>query len=223
MLAINQEAMMRAQMVFRDLYKTCTSIYPCGSTYAAADSGYFTGKPQFEEARRLLKEANYDGKPVVLMAPTDLGALAKFPQVYSQLLKEAGFNVDMQAMDWGTLQSRRVKKDPADKGGWNVFITGWGSADAVSPVMYGALTGTGEKGFFGWPVDAELESLKAQFIASNDVAQRKQIAQKMQLRSYESGIIGPIGEALTMTAVRKGAVTDIVKGPALVYWNLQKH
>ncbi|MDB5817822.1 MAG: putative peptide transporter, peptide-binding protein [Rhizobacter sp.] len=222
LMAINQEALLRGQVLFRDLYKPCVSIYACSSPYASTQAGYFTGKPQFEEAKKLLKEAGYDGKPVVLMAPTDITAIAKLPQVYAQLLKQAGFNVDMQSMDWGTLQARRAKKDPADKGGWNVFITAWGGPDATNPVLYGSLTGNGEKGFFGWPTDTKLESLKGEFMGTTDEAKRKQYAQEMQDRSFENGIIGPMGEAIGMTAMRKGEITGVLKAPALVFWNLQK-
>jgi peptide/nickel transport system substrate-binding protein len=223
MLAINQEAMLRAQMLVHELYRPCLALFGCGAPYASDKTGGFTGKPQFDESKKLLKEAHYDGKPVALMAPTDFAPLTKYPQVYAQLLKQAGFNVDLQAMDWGTLLSRRAKKDPADKGGWNIYVTGWAGTDATNPVMYGGLTGNGEKGYFGWPTDEKLESDKAQFIATTDEAKRKQLAEDMQLRSYETGVIGPVGEAVIMTAMRKGVVTDVLKGQLLVYWNLHKN
>ena len=62
------------------------------------------------------------------MQPTDLASIDKLPPVTAQLLRQAGFKVDMQSMDWPTLLARRAKKDPADKGGWNMFITAWGAA-----------------------------------------------------------------------------------------------
>ena len=55
------------------------------------------------------------------MQPTDLAIIAKLPVVAAQLLREAGFKVDMQSMDWQTLVSRRAKKD-----GWNIFLDGCG-------------------------------------------------------------------------------------------------
>ena len=38
-------------------------------------------------------------------------------------LRQAGLNVELQAMDWGTLITRRASKEPIDKGGWNIFHT----------------------------------------------------------------------------------------------------
>lgn len=222
MLAINQEAMLRAQATFRDFYKPCASIYLCGSTYASDKTGFFTGKPQFEEARRLLKDSGYDGKPVVILLPGDAPALNKLPAVYGQLLKQVGFNVDVQTTDWATLVTRRTKKDPVENGGWNAFITFWGGVDASSPLTYSALTGNGDQGYFGWPVDPELEKLKSRFIEATDLAQRKDIAAQIQLRVLEGGVVGPLGEGKAPTAVRRGVVSGLLKSPAVLYWNVQK-
>ncbi|RSZ29858.1 ABC transporter substrate-binding protein [Variovorax beijingensis] len=222
MLAINQESMLRAQATFRDFYKPCTSIYLCGSMYASDKTGFFTGKPQFEEARKLLKESGYDGKPVVILLPGDAPALNKLPAVYGQLLKQVGFNVDVQTTDWATLVTRRTKKDPPENGGWNAFITFWGGVDASSPITYSPLTGNGDQGYFGWPVDAELERLKSRFIETGDVAQRKDIATQIQLRVLEGGVIAPLGEGKAPTAVRRGVVSGLLPSPAVLYWNVRK-
>jgi peptide/nickel transport system substrate-binding protein len=222
MLAINQEAMLRAQATYRDFYKPCASIYLCGSVYASDKTGFYTGKPQFEEARKLLKESGYDGKPVVIMLPGDSPALNKLPAVYGQLLKQVGFNVDVQTTDWATLVTRRTRKDPPENGGWNAFITFWGGIDASSPLTYSPLTGNGDQGYFGWPTDPELEALKSRFIATADLAQRKEIATQIQTRALEGGVIAPLGEGKAPTAVRRGTITGLLPSPAVLYWNVQK-
>lgn len=220
MLAINQEALQRAQFPAPELRATCLSIYPCGLPHAATTPDKttgLTGKPQFEAARKLLKEAGYDGKPVVLMAPTDFSPLNKYPLVYAQLLKEAGFTVDLQAMDWGTLLSRRTNKQS-----WNAFITAFNGVDVANPAMYTPLTGNGDKGYFGWPTDAQLESLKSRYIATVDEAERRQLAEAIQVRALEAGVFAPIGHGKTMTAMRKGVISDVLQGTLLVGWNLRK-
>lgn len=221
-MSVSQEALMRAQLVVNELYNTCTSIYPCGSTYASNKTSYFTGMPQFERAKKLLKEAGYDGKPIVLMNPTDFPLLNKFPPVLAQLLKQAGFNVDMQSMDWPSLLARRAKKDPADKGGWNLFVTGWGASDNMNPLFFAPMTGNGEKGWFGWATDAELEKLKGEFLATMDEDKRKELAQAIQLRVFDSGLYAPLGEARNYTAVRKGVISGLVHSPVGVFWNIKK-
>lgn len=222
-MAINQEALMRAQLVHKDLYNRCASIYACDSQFASDETGYFTGMPQFDKAKALLKEAGYDGTPVVLMYPTDFAVLNKFPPVLSQLLQQAGFKVDMQSMDWPTLVTRRAKKDPADQGGWNVFITGWGASDTMNPMFFAPMTGNGEKGWFGWTTDPKLEELKSAFMVETDAAKKKALATDIQKQVFETGILAPVGEYKQFTAYRTGVVDGVVKAPVPVFWNLKKN
>jgi peptide/nickel transport system substrate-binding protein len=222
LMAISQEAIMKAQIVHRELYGTCTSIYSCNSPYASTRTSFFTGAPQLDRAKALLKEAGYDGKPIVVMHPADFVVLNKLAPVYTQLLKRAGFNVDMQSVDWPTLVTRRAKKDSVANGGWNVFMTGWTPADNVNPMYFAPITGNGEKGYFGWPTDEALENLKAQFLATADDAKRKDIAAKIQERVYESGIYAPLGQYKLLSAYRNDVVSGVVKAPINVYWNIRR-
>jgi peptide/nickel transport system substrate-binding protein len=221
-MAINQKALLRAQLVYPDLYGPCTSIYPCGSPLASDKTSYFTGKPQFEAAKKLLKEAGYDGKPVVLMNPADFGLLNKLPPVMAQLLREAGFKVDLQAMDWPTLLMRRAKKDPVSQGGWNLFMTGWGASDNMNPMYFAPLTGNGEKGWFGWAKDDKLEQLKSEFVAATDPATRKRVAQEIQVEAYDAGLLAPLGEMRPLSVIRRGVVSGVLTAPVNVFWNIKK-
>ena len=223
MLAMDQEALLRTQVGVKDLYKTCMSVYPCSSPFASKSANGMTEKPQFAKARQLLKEAGYDGKPVVLLHATDLSTLAKLPPVVAQLLRQAGFTVDMKSSDWGSVVARRAKKDPADQGGWNAFVTFWGSEDALNPINYAPLTANGEAGWFGWAKDEKLEQLRDDFARSTDATQRKKIAENIQIRAYEIGAFAPMGEILRPAAYRKGVVSGVLSGPANVYWNIEKN
>ncbi len=222
-MAINQEALMRAGMNFKELYNTNTSIYPTGSTYHSDQTSYFTGKPQFEKAKALLKEAGYKGEPIVLMNPSTFPVLNKFPPVLAALLRQAGFTVDVQSMDWPTLVTRRASKSPADQGGWNAFITGWFYADNFNPMYDAPMTGTGEKGWFGWTTDEKLEQLKTDFIGATTDDDRKKIATAIQQRVYDAAVFAPIGEYKPLTAWRKDVVTGLVKAPVQVFWGLKKN
>ena len=57
------------------------------------------------------KESGYDGTPVVLLQPTDVAIIAKLPVVAAQLLRQAGFIVDMQSMNWQSLVSRQRTRE----------------------------------------------------------------------------------------------------------------
>jgi peptide/nickel transport system substrate-binding protein len=221
-MAISQDALMKAQMVHPDLYNTNASLYPTGTVYHSEKTSYYTGKPQFAGARALLKEAGYNNEPVVLMYPASFAILNKFPPVMAALLKQAGFNVDMQSMDWPTLVARRALKTPPAQGGWGAFITGWNIPDNINPLFYAPLTGNGENGWFGWPTDAKLEALKDEFLLATTNEQRKSLADQIQERNYDAAIVAPIGEYKTITAARKDVITGTVSSPVCVYWGIQK-
>jgi len=109
------------------------------------------------KARELLKEAGYDGTPIVLLHSTDLQVLTNLAPVSKSLMEKAGFTVDMQSMDWQTVVARRVKKDPANAGGWDAMITSWVCPDILNPVMASFVNAGCDKANFGWPCDAEME------------------------------------------------------------------
>jgi peptide/nickel transport system substrate-binding protein len=230
MLAVNQEAFLRTQigngqLNGKPLWHTCASMFPCGTPYASNKTGYFSvayDEKKMQEARALLKEAGYDGKPVVVMRPTDLAAIGKLPLVATQLLRQAGFNVDMQSMDWQSLVAKRAKKEPVDQGGWNIFLTAWTSADLLNPISNAAFQAQGVKsGWFGWAEDAKLEELRDQFARETDEVKKKQFAEEAQLRAIEIGTHAHLGEYINPSAVRKG-VKGLLKVPADIYWNISK-
>ena len=59
-----------------------------------------------------------------MLHPTDLALITKLPRCRGpQLLRQAGFKVDLQSMDWqhhGVAPA--TKRDPPAKGGWNAFL-----------------------------------------------------------------------------------------------------
>jgi peptide/nickel transport system substrate-binding protein len=223
LLAVSQEALMRAQMVHKDLYNTNASIYPTGTPYNSDKTSFFTGKPQLEKARALLKEAGYQNEPVVLLYPANFAVLNKFPPVMAALLKQAGFNVDMQSMDWPTLVARRAMKNLSTQGGWNAFITGWIIPDNINPLFYAPITGNGEKGWFGWTTDERLETLKDEFLAADSEAERTALAVSIQERVYDAAVLAPLGEYKQLTAIRREAIGGIVTSPVGVFWGITKN
>src|SRR5207247_83692 len=94
-------------------------------------------------------------------------------------------NVDLHAMDWSTMVSRRAKKEPPAQGGWNVFHTWSTSFDTMTPAVSSVLGGAGEKAWFGWPTSEAMEKLRADFAREPNEAKRKAIAEKVQVLAYD--------------------------------------
>jgi peptide/nickel transport system substrate-binding protein len=223
MWAMNQEQFLRAQVGPENegMFFPCASMYPCGSPLASNKGTQFMVKGDMAKAKQLLKESGYDGKPIVILRPTDLQSIHKIPLVATQLLRQAGFTVDLQTMDWQTLVGRRAKKDPADQGGWNIFLTAWTGADLLNPIASFPLGGQGEKGWAGWAADEQLEKLRDQYAREIDPVKQKEIADSVQMRAAEIGTHAILGEYKQPAAVRKG-VKGTLKAHALAMWNISK-
>ncbi len=222
MVALGQEAHLKTQVGAPGMFTFCKSMYPCGTPLASDKTGIYTGTADPKKAAQMLKDAGYDGTPVVLMRPTDLAAIAKLPLVAKQQLEAAGFKVDMQQMDWATLVARRAKKDAPAQGGWNAFMTAWTAGDILNPLTMSMMNAAGDKGWFGWQDDKEIEDLKVKFAQSTTEAQKKQIAEQIQLRAMETATHVPLGQYFNPAALRKN-ISGLVPGGAQVYWNIKKN
>ena len=201
--AFNQKDFLEAVIGDPTYYKTCKAMFVCGSAMATDAGMDGLLESNFQKARDLLKEAGYDGTPVVLMHSTDLQVLTNLAPVAKSLMEKAGFKVDMQSMDWQTLVARRAKKDPPNAGGWNAFLTSWVSADILNPVMAGFANAGCDKAMFGWPCDAEMEKLRDQFARETDPAKQKEIAAAAQKRNTEVTTHLFLGQWYSAAAVRK--------------------
>jgi peptide/nickel transport system substrate-binding protein len=216
MAALNQPDFLQTQVGIPELYRTCFSIYPCNTPYATTSGMDFIARPDMKRAQQLLKESGYDGSPVILLQQTDLAVVARLGGVAKQLLTQAGFNVDMQAMDFQTLSVRRAKKD-----GWNIFLTRSTSAAALNPLSGQAMSAACDKAWFGWPCDPELEKLRDAFALAGNDELRKSLAEQVQVRAMKVGTHVPLGEYEVRVAARKN-VTGFVTGFFTVYWNVEK-
>ena len=72
--------------------------------------------------------------------------------------------------------TRRTKKDPADKGGWSAFHTFAVAADILNPISTTFMVASGDKAWFGWPTDPEMEKLRDAYAKETDPAKAKALA-----------------------------------------------
>jgi peptide/nickel transport system substrate-binding protein len=221
--AVNQQDVLDAMIGNPELYRLCGAMFVCG-TPLASDAGGETlvdGSGQ-DLARQLLAEAGYDGTPVVIMHPTDVSTLRTQPVVVAQALRDVGFTVDLQAMDWQTLVGRRANQAPPADGGWNMFITNWVGADVFNPIVNNMVGGQGPAGgWFGWPEDPELEGMRLAFARSTSADEQRELAEQIQLRVYEQGYYAPIGQYFVLTGWAS-SLEGVLDGPAPFFWNISR-
>jgi peptide/nickel transport system substrate-binding protein len=198
----------------------CKAMFICGTQYATEKGFEDKLGSDFEKSKALLKEAGYDGTPVVLLFATDT-ITGRLTPVAKALLEKGGFTVDMQAMDWQTVVSRRTRKEPPDKGGWNGFITAWVSADLLDPIVTAFAAANCDKAIFGWPCDEQIEALREKFARSGDAAEKRQLAEAIQVRLSEYPTHVHLGQYKVPAAIRKN-VTGTLQAPVPLFWNVKK-
>ena len=223
-LAMNQKDVLDALVGNPEYYKICGAFFVCG-TPLASDVGSETlvKGNGMAEAKKALAESGYDGTPVVIMAPGDVVTLKAQPVVAAQLLRDAGFKVDLQATDWQTVVARRASQKPPKEGGWNMFFTNWVGADVSNPIANFSIGGRGKNGgWFGWPENAKIEQLKDAFARSSSPEEQKKIAAAIQQEAYDQVIYIPLGQYLAPSAWRK-SLSGVLDGPATpIFWNIDK-
>lgn len=221
-MALSQADVLGTLIGNSDYYTVCGAIFGCG-TPLADESGAETliSGGDVEGAKKLLEEAGYDGTPIVLMQPTDVVSLTAQPVVAAQAMRNAGFNVDMQPMDWQTLVTRRASQSKPSEGGWNIFFTNWLVPEINSPLISPMLNGRGDNAWFGWPTDETMEALKAEFIAADTPEKQKEVAVKIQKHTLDNVLYIPLGQYASPQA-RSNKLTDMLPSPVPVFWNVKK-
>jgi peptide/nickel transport system substrate-binding protein len=219
---INQADFLTALAGDQKNWELCPSFFTCGTPMASdAGSAALTGPRDLDRAKKLIAEAGYKGERIVVLDAVDQPVAHSQALVVSDLLKQLGTNVDLQAMDWGTLVTRRASMEPLDKGGWNIFATGWVGADLLDPGGNPTLRTNGKKSHFGWPSDDKIEELRAQWLKATTLDERKKLAAAIQLRAFEVVPYIPTGQWVPKTAYRKN-VKGVIEAPPFLMWNVEK-
>ncbi len=218
--AFNQKDFLEAIVGDAKYYRECKSLFPCGSPLESTKGFDDKLGSDFAKARKLLQEAGYDGTPIVLMQSTDIVSLSNLAPVAKALMEKAGFKVDLQAMDWQTLVSRRTKKDAPGAGGWHAFLTSWASVDILDPVATGFLNASCDKAMFGWPCDAELERLRDAFAKETDPARQRALAEAVQLRAVDYPTHVQLGQYVQPVAMRRN-VSGLLTGASIAFWSIE--
>jgi peptide/nickel transport system substrate-binding protein len=205
-----------------NLWKVCPSFFTPGTSLYTEEGGELLKGPRdYEGAKKLLKEAGYNGEKIRLIVPTDVAITKAEGDVTADLLAKIGMNVDYVATDWGTTGTIRAKKDPVDKGGWNIFHTWHAGADCINPAPYTALDAGGDKAWFGWPKSDAVQKGISDWYDAPDLAAEKKAAVEINKAAFEDVVYIPTGFFLQYTAWRKN-VSGIVKSPFPVFWGVNK-
>jgi peptide/nickel transport system substrate-binding protein len=213
-MAISQENYMRS-IVGSDekLWKKCPSFFTPGTAlYSEAGGDMLKGSGNIEGAKKLLAEAGYSGQPVTCLVAQDNPITKAQGEITADILKKIGMTVDFVATDWGTVGQRRASKNEPGKGGWGMFHTWHSGADCATIAGNVGVRANGDKAWFGWPTNADVEKgVDAWFAASSLEAEKAAIA-GVNKAAMDHVCYIPTGFFLQYQAWRKN-LTGIVNGP----------
>lgn len=221
----NQQDYLRAIAGDQQNWRTCYSYLGCAAWLETDAGADLLKKPDLERAKQLLTEAGYKGEKIVVMAPSDFATINAASLTTAALLRKLGVNVDLQAMDWGTLTSRRPVKDPPSKNpaGWHIFHTTSGYAGLKDPWGHANISTACEKAWFGWPCSQRATKALEEL---GNLTQGTD-AFKKTLTEYHAALMEnlpyvPLGEFFQHAAYRKDRLSGVVETPHAVFWNVAK-
>ena len=220
MTAMNQKSIMQAQVGNAEYFRTCGAIFGCESLFPSEEGSETYFKGDTEAAKTLLAQAGYKGEPVTLLHPTDFLTGPAMP-VIAQQLRQAGFKVNVEAMDWQTVQTRRTSKRPVEEGGWSILTTYSGITDVSNPLSFMGVAANGEKAWFGWPDVPEIEETRMAFAQAGSREELVRLGTELQKLIMLDGVIVPLGEFKVVSAMRD-TVSGFLNSPVPVFWNVKK-
>jgi peptide/nickel transport system substrate-binding protein len=194
----------------------------CPGTPLASDAGMdaLTGPRDYDKVRKAVADAGYKGEKIALMVAVDVVYLKLMGDVTADVFRKAGLNVDYQSIDWTTLVQRRIKMDPIDQGGWNVFVINDNGVNEMNPASHLWLRGNGKAAPPGWPTSPKLEALRDAWFNAPDLAAQKEAGRKLQLQAFEDVPYIPLGQSVAPTAFRSN-ITGVLNGQP-TFWNVRR-
>ncbi len=226
----------RAMLAALDQHEVMSASMGSDPQNMFVDVGFLrTGKKEVDEAgmelvrtkhtpdqvKAMLDKASYNGERIVLLHATDHWFFNPTASVIAHSLSKAGMNIDDQAMDWATVQTRRTSREQIDKGGWSLFPSVIAAPDHHDPLLANFIRANGKDAWFGWPSDPKIEQIYAEWLSATDPAEQTRLERAYQLQAFETLPFIPLG-GYRQTSAWRDDLSGILKGPSVVFWNVKK-
>jgi peptide/nickel transport system substrate-binding protein len=199
----------------------CVSMFMCGTPYSTEAGGDIIRNPSIAKSKALLAEAGYKGEPIAWLQPADSALINPLGQVVMDLLKQAGFNLDVQTSDWSSIAARWNQNAPVGQGGWNlvpVVYTGFDMSDPLgNPGIGYNCTDNKTWGYCA----AALTPLIQQFEAESDRQKRLEIAGQMQTIAYEN-VNFPVTGQFSAPAIWRSNLKGVIDFGFPIMWNMER-
>jgi peptide/nickel transport system substrate-binding protein len=205
----------------RSLWQDGVGFFTPGSPLAS-DAGMeaLTRPRNLAASRQAVIDAGYKGEPIAMLVGSDVPRIDAICQVTFQACRDIGLNVQQLNMDWGTVLGRVNSMKPVAQGGWDMYPTFSSGIDFWTPAAHSTLRGNGTKGIGGWPTIPKLETLRDQWLETEDLPAQQAICRDMQLEAFRTVPYVPLGLFRQPTVFRSDLQGMLVGQP--VFTNLRR-
>jgi peptide/nickel transport system substrate-binding protein len=190
----------------------CPSTFMCDAPFSST-AGTERFRYSVAEAREALRKTSYAGQPVVMLEVAG-GISQTASAVFAQALKQAGFTVDQQVMDWGTVLARRARKE-----GWSMFSVYANGIDMISPLNHFYVANTCAD-YPGWSCDQRIPLLLTEFTRAPNQTERRRIAEQIQRIAFELTPALSWGQ-FTIPAAYRNTLRNLPRSSFPMFWNVE--
>ena len=208
MSALDMEPIMQAAFGSETFYRLQPGIlFPEQDGWGSDAGSDVYNQPDVEEAQQLLDDSAYDGQTLTWLTTREYDYMYTIATVAKQQLEEAGFNIELEVVDYATIVERREKPEEYD-------------------IFSGATTFTADPGI--WPCwdeswagqwkDPKKDQLVAKLNTTMDPEARQQVWEELQSYFYQQVPIVKFGDYFQLSASNE-TVSGVEGTPFPAYWN----
>lgn len=219
---VDQEEFLQAMFPDPALILVCHAFFVCGSpqeTMAGVPEGLGRSPAKVHE---LLRASGYDGRPIVVMDPTDNPFMHTATLVLVQQMQQVGFRTEVQAMDFAAMSARRASRNSPTNGGWDIGLTFWNGLGASDPVGNVPMQASCAAAWPGWPCDAAHQALIDAYPYAQDTTERRRILEALQVSAYQIVPYVPFGQWYLPSALNPKLSGVLAMPGVVIGWNILK-
>ena len=206
--ALDMEPILAAGFGHKDFYRLGPALFFAEQPFYSTAGGQLYNQRDKDKARRLMRDAGYSRQPVRWISTKEYEFMYKTSLVAKQQLEELGFVIDLQVVDWATL-NQRVQKPEL----WELYVTGYPlNADPALHVAFRC-------SFQGWWCNEEKERLLGELRRESDVKKRKALVERIQTIHYEDVGQVKLGDYNSLDSARRDLRGEFRTAPRLHFWN----
>ncbi|MEI4474093.1 ABC transporter substrate-binding protein [Frigidibacter sp. MR17.24] len=192
----------------------CQSWFMCGMPYETTAGSLFPEKVSIEAGKEALAASGYKGEEIVILQATDLEAARVSSAVLYEWMRQVGFNVKLEAMDWASLLSTRK-----DEKAWHIYGIHSLGVDLGNP-MTNFMTARNCMPMPGWYCDDAIGKALDGFRTADGADAQKAAADEVSRAVYAANT-GLMWGQFAQPAGLKAGVTDMIPSAIPVFWNVK--